>query len=402
VGLRRWIVLLGVLLVLPCALPAADRGRTAALCIASLDASTADTLVEDILASALTKRLEASGISVAADRLALSAGQDAPKLPDEDRISYLLRGVDAGSANVVAAVFYLTQADTLVIQFALYDPVVHTVLGGVLTRARKGLTLFASVTAAEEEFAPSIQRYVAGGYETEPPTGIVQRITVTGPQEGARVVIMNREEGPIEGGSLVVAYTQFAIGATVPVRVYKDGYHDYEAARTLDAAEVTLRVPALERETRFDAGLDWSFGEAVGAGVGGRIHIVPDSLFLGIEGYRSLDYASLSSDLVRHYDANLQLGQYILFPNTSPFRLSIALGLGVIATDVAGLGGRDYLDWYLVAGDPTAELRLGQVSLFFRPELHYALGIDYNLLGRTWIRTPDGIPPLTVGARISW
>jgi hypothetical protein len=391
-----------MLLVLPHALPAADQARTAALFVASLDPAAAEPLVEDILASGLTTRLQASGIAVAPGRLALPAGQEAPRLPDEQRISYLLRGVDAGGASVVVAAFYLTQGDTLVIQFALYDPVVRTVLGGVLTRARKGLTLFASVSAAEEEFAPAIQRYVAGGYQTEPPTGIVQRIVVTGPQEGAGVVIMSREEGRIEGGSLVIPYTQFAIGSSVPLRVYKDGYHAYEAVCKLDATEVTLRVPPLRRETRFDAGLDWSFGESVGVGAGGRIHLVADSLFLGIEGYRSLDYDSLSAGLVRHYDVNVQLGQYLIFPNTSPLRISLALGFGAIATDVAGLDGRDYLDWYVVAGDPTAELRLGPLCLFVRPELHYALGFDYNLLGRAWIRTPYGIPPLSVGVRTSW
>jgi hypothetical protein len=400
--MRRWTVCLALLLVAARALPAADQVRTAALFIAPLDAAAAEPLVEDILASGLTARLQASGITVAPGRLALPTGQEAPRLPDEQRVSYLLRGVDAGAASVVVAAFYLTQAETLVIQFALYDPVVHTVLGGVLTRARKGLTLFASVSAAEEEFTPAIQRYVAGGYQTEPPTGIVQRIVVTGPQEGAGVVIMNREEGRIQGGSLVIPYTQFAIGSTVPLRVYKAGYHSSETACRLDAAEVTLRVPPLRRETRFDAGLDWSFGEAIGAGAGGRIHLTADSMFLGIEGYRFLDSKSLSGVVVRHYDLNAQLGQYVIFPETSPFRLSLSLGLGVIVTDVAGLGGRDYLDWYVVAGDPTVELRLGPVCLFARPELHYALGIDYNLLGRAWIRTPYGIPPLSVGVRTSW
>ncbi|HTP58813.1 MAG TPA: hypothetical protein VMM82_07840, partial [Spirochaetia bacterium] len=135
--LRVWLPFL--LCLLPGALFAADQSRVAALAIAPLAADTADPLVEDILASGLTARLQNAGITVTPGRLTLAGGPDQPKLPDEDRISYLLRGVNAGGAGVVVAAFYLVQGDTLVIQFALYDPTVHTMLGEVLARARKGL-----------------------------------------------------------------------------------------------------------------------------------------------------------------------------------------------------------------------------------------------------------------------
>jgi hypothetical protein len=400
--MRRLIVLVGILALVPVLLFAADPGRTAALFMAPLAAGAADPLVEDILASELIAALQNAGMTVAPGRLTLSRGSDQPRLPDEQRVSYLLRGLDAGGANVVVSAFYLVQGETLVIQFALYDPAVRTMLGGILTRARKGLTLFASVSEAVQQFGPAIQRYVQGGYQAEPPTGIVERIQVSGPPDGSRVVFLDREVGTIAGGTLVVPYTQFEIGSTIPVRVSKDGYHSFEGVYPLSSPRVSLALPALRRETRLDADLFWSFGEAVGVGFGGRIHIVPDSLFLGIEHYRSLDFASLSTNLVRHYDTNVQVGQYIIFPYTSIFRLHLAFGAGLIMTNVAGIAGRDYDDWYVLVGDPTAELALGPVKIFFRPELHYALGLGYNLLGRTWIRTPYGVPPLTVGVRCSW
>lgn len=389
-------------LVLPVLLFAEDIGRKAALFMAPLAAAARDALVEDILASELAAALQNAGITVAPGRLTLSTGADQPRIPDEERVSYLLRGLDAAGTDVVVAAFYLVQGDTLVIQFALYDPKVRTMLGGVLTRARKGLTLFASVSEAVTQFGPAIQRYVQGGYQVEPPTGIVERIEVSGPQEGSRVAFLDREVGTVSGGSLVVPYTQFEIGSTIPVKVTKDGYHTFEASYKLTSPQVSLHIPPLHRETRLDAQLAWSFGEATGIGFGGRIHIVPDTLFLGIEHYRTFDYGSFSVAAVRHYDTNVQIGRYIIFPDTSIIRLSIAIGAGFIVTDVAGLGGQDYMDWYILAGDPTAELALGPVKVFFRPELHYALGVGYNLLGRTWVRTPYGIPPLTIGARYSW
>jgi hypothetical protein len=397
---RRASVLL--FLILPVLLFAADQGRKSALFMAPLTAGSADPLVEDILASELTTALQNAGLTVAPGRLALSTGADQPKIPDEERVSYLLRGVDAGDTDVVVAAFYLAQGDTLVIQFALYDPKVRTMLGGVLTRARKGLTLFASVSEAVTQFGPAIQRYVQGGYQVEPPTGIVERIEVSGPQDGSHVVLLDREVGIVSGGSLVIPYTQFEIGSTIPVRITKAGYHTFEGSYKLTSSQVTLQLPALRRETRVEADVAWTFGQATGGGFGGRVHLVPDSLFLGIEHYRTFDYGSFAVAAVRHYDTNVQIGQYIIFSNASIIRLHLSIGAGLIVTDVAGVGGQDYMDWYILAGDPTVELRLGPVKVFFRPELHYALGVGYNLLGRTWVRTPYGIPPLTIGVRYSW
>jgi len=389
-------------LALPALLFAADPGRKSALFMAPLTGGSGDPLVEDILASELTTALQNAGITVAPGRLALATGADQPKIPDEQRVSYLLRGLDAGDTDVVVAAFYLVQGDTLVIQFALYDPKVRTMLGGVLTRARKGLTLFASVSEAVTQFGPAIQRYVQGGYQVQPPAGIVERIEVTGPQDGSHVVLLDREVGVVSGGSLVIPYTQFEVGSIIPVKVTKAGYHTYEGTYKLTTPQVALRLPALHRETRADADLVWTFGQATGVGFGGRIHIVPDTLFLGMEHYRTFDYGSFAVAPVRHYDTNLQLGGYLIFGTSSIIRLHLAIGAGLIVTNVAGFSGPDYTDWYVLAGDPTAELTLGPVKVILRPELHYALGVGYNLLGRTWIRTPYGIPPLTIGVRYSW
>ena len=390
------VLLLGVSLLLH-----AEDKRNAGIFITPLS-GTADALVEDIVGTELTAAVGGAGISVLPKHLALPQGTDQPRPPAEDRVSYLLRTIPANGIDVIASAFYLAEGDELTIQFALYDPAVKTVLGGVLTRARKGLTLFASVGDAVSQFKPVIQRYVEGGYRVEPPTGIVERVQVSGPPEGSRVIFADRDVGLVAGGRLIVPYTQFAIGTKLPVRVVKDGYHTFDGTFALGSPQVTLKLPPMQKETRFDAGLRWSFGEAVGFGIQGRVHLIPDQLFLGMEEYLSLQPGTWSGTAVRHYDTNVHVGTYIIFPYSSFFRISVSAGLGVIATDVEGLAGQEYMDYYLLVGDPTAEFTVGPVKLFVRPDLHYALGIGYNLLGRAWIRTPFGLPPLTVGARYSW
>ena len=76
--------------------------------------------------------------------------------------------------------------------------------------------------------------------------------------------------------------------------------------------------------------------------------------------------------------------------------------MGLIITDVRGVTGLEYVDYYISVLNPTAEFSVGPLDLFARPELRYALGTGYNLLGNVWIRTPYGWPPITIGAKWSW
>ena len=385
------------------ALPlAAQTPRQAALFIAPLDAGLKDALLEDILSSELTAMVGNQGITVQPRRLSLPAGADQPALPAEQRLSRLLGGINSTGIDIIVAAFYYTEGDQLTIQFALYDPAVRVVLGGVLTRARKGLTVFASAGSAVADFQPAVKRYVDGGYDVAPPTGMVERIVVSGPQEGCRIVMVDKDFGVISGGKLVIAYSQFRIGTAVPVQVIKEGYHTFQKTVMFTTAEAALELPRLQPETRFDASLTWTLGQALGVGFGGRIHLVPDALFVGVEQYRTLELTSSSFATVRHYDMNVHIGQYVVFPPESFFRVSVSAGVGAIVTDVEGVPGREYTDVYLLVGDPTAEVTLGPVTLFVRPNLHYALGIGYNLLGTAWIRTPFGIPTFCAGARLSW
>jgi hypothetical protein len=272
------------------------------------------------------------------------------------------------------------------------------------------LTLFDSVSAAVSEFEPVIERYIEGGYYAEEPTGLVQSITVEGATEGAEVFFIDRLVGTIAGGDLLVPFTQFEIGTPLRVRITKDGYHDVEELYPLDEPRVTISARELNRETRFDLALQWSFGLATGLGVGARFHLVPDTTFLALDHYRTFQpKPTPDARNVHHYDTSASIGRYFLFSYRSLVRLSLSAGFGMIVSDVDDLDGREYMDWYILVGNPTVELNLDRVSFFARPELKYALGWGYNTLGRVWIRTgyetnsgSFSILPITVGARYSW
>jgi hypothetical protein len=262
------------------------------------------------------------------------------------------------------------------------------------------------VEEAVGEFEPSIERYVAGGYQYEPPPGIVQRITIRGPQEGAEIYLIGEQVGRISGGELVVPYTQFEVGTTLPVEVRKDGYHDFSRAFPLEETEIDLQAPRLFPKTRFDAHVRWSFGLTTGFGLGTRVHINPDQLYAGIEHHRTVQTGTREDATVRHVDYNLRVGRYIVCPKKprpiSFLRVSVATGLGAVFSDVEGEREREYVDAYVIVGDPTVELSVGRVRFFGRLDLRYALGVGYNLLGRAWIRTPYGLPPISAGVGYAW
>jgi hypothetical protein len=387
----------------------AARGRAAAVVVESLSPEAADPLIARILTSGLDEALSTRGIRVA-PAAAAAAGAAAAQLPDEQRVSRVLGARKPEGVDVVVAAFYLNERDQLFVQFVLYDPAIDTVLGGVLTRARQGLTVFESVSAAVADFDPIIRRYIEGGYYAAKPAGLVESITITGATRGADVFFVDRQVGTVGGGDLFVPFTQFEVGTPLRLRMSKDGYHELEQTRPLDAAKVTLAVPELRRETRFDLGLRWSWGEALGVGFGARFHIVPDQLFVALEHYRAFEPAGGDGARdVQHYDTSVSVGRYLVFSYRSPIRLSLNVGAGAIVSDVDDLAGREYTDWYILVGNPTLELNLDRMGFFVRPELKYALGLGYNTLGRVWVRVPyatdSGVfamPPITIGVRYSW
>ncbi|MFW6249651.1 MAG: hypothetical protein ACOC47_00995 [Alkalispirochaetaceae bacterium] len=324
-------------------------------------------------------------------------------LPSESRMSTALGALGPFDADILVGAFYLPVEQELFVQFVLYDPAVETVIGGVLTRSRSGLTVFDSVGGALEEFEPVLDRYLAGGYFADDPENLVESITLTGATDGARVFFIDRLMGEVSRGELSVPYVQYELGTRLRIEAFREGYHDVERVEELDRSNVEVELPRMQRQTRFDAGLRWSFGLAQGAGVGVRVHLVPDELFVGAEHYRL--FAPATDDRARDvqiYDYNLRLGRYFFFDYRSLLRFHLALGAGIYVSDVDDLDGREYTDWYAVLGEPTVELNLGRFDVFLRPDLRYALGIGYNTLGRIWVRTPYGIPPVTVGGRLSW
>ncbi len=375
--------------------------RQVLVVVAPLDEALEDTVTPRILRTGVEQMLSRQGMAVLS--IAGTHSADPLPVPAERRLAAILASLDSSGADLVIGAFFLNTDGQFFVQFILYDPTVNVPLGGVLARARQGLTVFAGVEAAVADLEPVVERYLSGEHLADEPEGIVRSVLVRGGGELADVFFIDRLVGRIAGGSLLVPFVQYEIDT--PLRIYaeKPGYHSIDDIFLLNARESIVELPPMLRQTRFDLGLRWTFGMARGVGVAARFHIVPDTLFVSLEHHRMLQPApSEDARDVQYFDYSVGVGHYILLDYRSRVRFHLGVGVGVTVADVVGLGGRDYHDWYLIAGEPTVELKLDRSSFFLRPDLRYALGTDYNTLGRLWVRTPDGIVPISVGARFSW
>ncbi|WP_455382694.1 hypothetical protein [Salinispira pacifica] len=356
--------------------------------------------IRDILKTRVAEKLESYHLRLVAEPVLV----DTPDTGEADiRIQPLLAQSLPPEADLVVASVFRIRQTAVDIQFILLDPKQKTVLGGVLSRARTGLTVFTSVDAAVNDLDPVLEQYVSNRYQYKPPEGVVEKITLRGGVEGAQVFFAGRDVGRVSEGALNVPYTPFPVGSRVRVDIRKEGYHPRQAVIDLPGTQVESSIPALQRESRFGLGINWAFGEALGFGVSGRLYAIPDWTYIQLDHYRHMTPADKPGfrDL-RHYDFGISAGQYLFLSYDSLVRVAVTLGVGIIYTSPADFSGPDFSDVYLSIVSPSVELNLHGWHFYVQPQLKFTLGLGDNLLGRSWLATSIGIPPVTLGVIRTW
>ncbi len=380
--------------------PATTAPTQAVIYVQNLSPSALGNRIQEILVTRITEKLQPYNLHSVADPILVDASESQQ---DEFRIQPLLEQQIPPTADIVVAAVFRIARNSVDIQFILLDPKQKNVLGGVLSQARTGLTLFTSVDSAVNDLDPLLTQYVTNRYEYRPPQGIVEQITFDGPTEGAEVFFAGRNVGRVTGGTLKVPYTPFPVGSRVRVEVRKPGYHPETEVIDLATPRVQSDLPHLKRAHRFAAGMEWAFGQALGFGVTGRVFGVPDSTYLELTARRSMEsFRTQGFHDLRHYDFGVSIGQYLLLSYRSPVRLSLTLGAGVIRTSVEDGVQPDFSDVYLNLLSPTVEIHLAEWQLFVRPLFKFTVGLGDNLLGRSWVTSSLGLPPISLGVLRSW
>ena len=367
----------------------------------------ADELVTNAIVNRVVEEVTILDLSLNDEPITSYRGGSSEEVGITDiRLKTFFEDIPTEESNLVIATFYAVQGTNIFIQYNLYDPDTQIGIGGLFTRARVGLTLFSTINDAVLELGTYLEEYLENRYEYAERVGSVEQITINGRQEEIQVFFASRDVGTITSGNLVVPYTPFPIGSTTTMELRKKGYHGEVFNIALDDSEVTLELPELWPERRIALLSFWTLGLSQGAGVGAKIYLDPDNTFMYFGFHlHSATYALQNPVSINtNYDFSFLLGQYLLFPPQAFIRLSVGIGIGVIKTTVGRdlTTIKDYDDVYINLGSPTLELNFGPLQIFFRGELKYMLGVGNQLLGRNWLLTAIGIPPISLGVQVQW
>jgi hypothetical protein len=166
------------------------------------------------------------------------------------------------------------------------------------------------------------------------------------------------------------------------------------------ASEIPLAP--LVKTNRFAVEADWTLGQLIGLGGAFRYYVLPDYFFLSNSHYLYFQapYTPGATGIL-HYDIGLQVGGYIFLGPSSRFRIGVSSGFGTVFSFFFISSFPPATDLYINILNVSLEWNMPGISLFFRPEWKYTLGIGNNLLGISTMHW-EVFPPMTLGVAFTW
>ncbi len=383
---------------------AAFAGRTAVILpIVDLSQAPGDAKWRDSLAEAVNAEFLAAGFRLLGD----SGAQAGTPVPVE-RLAGPAAAAAAKREDADMAVSggFAVEGDRIMVLLSCYEAQSGALVGGFLKSWPFSLAFYVYLRAEIENMLTGLSLPAPPGQD--PRQSTAAGITFTSRQDGMEVLLGGEwSVGTIDQGRLFLSTGVFKDGAPLLLEKRMAGYHT--AWQTVRAAPEVALAP-LARKSTFGLEASWTAGEFLGGGLGARLYLFPDSLFISAGLTLSVEPPTLpNAGAVTRYDTLVSLGQYLFFPPDAPVRVGIGAGVGTIFTTVAAAGPAVYTDVFWDVVSVWAEWNLSTVSFFARSDMRYAFGVGTNLLGRgilTWKATfPSAsgnpvtlsLPPLTLG-----
>ncbi len=364
---------------------------------------------EELLAGTLEIELKALGYELVPPdewRGALDRRGLAPADLADNQAALAAAGEVSAELAFVSSI--LVDEGRLYFQLKVLEVPTGAQLVAVLRSGRAGLTAYNVVNRAVTDTQDELLR--VGGRRLPDDVligvldhGIVERVVLESTQEGMEILFAGQSLGRITNGSLLLPFAPFPVGSEVTITRRLEGYHTERQTIRLPEKDVRISLAPLYRRSSWGAELNWTIGQNMGAGLGIRRYLLPDELYLSLDGYSYVqhDFREGSSP-VYHQDLRFLLGYYLFGKPSSDFRFALTSGAGVILTFFGEPGLGSYTDYYVNLFNPTIELNLDPVSLYWRPEFRFALGIGHNLLGRRMIDLDERSLLWTIGAVYKW
>jgi hypothetical protein len=367
--------------------------------LTDLSAKGADTERQDRLSAAVEAEFQAAGFRL------LPGGSETGSAEPGESIAGPAAAAIARSTQADLAVSgsFTIDNDQIVVVLSCYEAQTGALAAGFLKSWHYNLTFYNNLRSEIEDMLARLILPAPAGLE--PGTEAAAGIIFTSRQEGMEVLLGGeRSMGTITKGKLVIPAGAVRIGSPLLVEKRMPGYHT--SWQSVPAAPEIALMP-LARKSVVALEASWTAGEFLGGGAAARVYLLPDSFFVSAGLNVSFDPpVSSNAAAVLHFDTQVTVGQYLIFPPDSPFRLGAGTGFGTIFTS-AEAGPSVYTDIYWDVASLWVEWNLARLSLFLRSDLKYTLGMGTNLLGRgvlTWkASSADGgdpsarFPPLTLG-----
>lgn len=371
--------------------------------ITDLSARGADRERQDTLSAAVDAEFQAAGF-----RLLPGDVNESGSAGPRERLAGPTAAAIAREtqADVAVSGSFTIEDDQIVVLLSCYEAHTGALAVGFLKSWHYNLTFYKNFRSEIEDMLARLTFTAPKMAEPQQPTAT--EITFTSRQEGMEVLLGGeRNVGTIKQGKLVIPARAISNGSPLLVEKRMAGYHT--SWQTLYAAPVIVLTP-LARKSTVAVEASWTAGEFLGGGAAARLYLFPDSLFLSAGLNVSVEPPTLpNAGTLVHYDTQVMIGQYLLFPPDSPFRMGMATGAGTIFTTSAAAGPSVYTDVFWDVVSLWGEWNLPWASFFLRSDLKYTLGIGTNLLGRgilMWNASSSSasgnpssfsFPPLTLG-----
>lgn len=228
-------------------------------------------------------------------------------------------------------------------------------------------------------------------------------ITLTSRYEGATVYLdQNQPLGRIQNGQLELPFHPMAMGQKMKLLIEQKGFYPKTITLVLDGETLVADTGPLFAQTHAAVNVNYAFPSVLGLGIGGRYYPLPDLLFLELrENIFSTGFLKNDNgqETMLHFDTSFLVAYYPIFPVDFPFRISIGVGGGYLAS-VPLKGGQHNDDWYLTMCNLSLECNLPSAALYFAPEVRF-----YNPWVPAHAALGVGLPshfPLLLNVGVLW
>lgn len=361
--------------------------------------------------ASITETVEQEFSGAGARLIKSGAWTKAPRMPQDPRDllhapTALAVAEDVGAELAVNGSF-VVQEEHILVSLQCWDVAAKAPLSGFVRSWRFNLAFYNSLhTEITSRLVPRIAFRDGGrgfsGASTSSASSsapALAEISFLSPDEGMEVLIEGETPaGVIEEGRLRWPVGELAQGRKLTVLKRKAGFHTARQAIQV-GPEVQLRP--LAKETKESVELNWTVGQLIGLGCTVRDYVIPDTLFAWIGNYLSLQLPSTSAGRpVFHADTGMGIGGYLFFPPGSLVRVGLSAGAGAILSFLTIAGSPSYADLYLNPINLWVETKIRGITVFFRQEWKFSLGLSNNLLGSDWVMVANSFPPMTIGIEI--